>query len=51
MGDKSDELKAARVYATHFVFSVENADECIRLLSAYKKEQSINTPHRRIGKR
>ena len=51
MGDKSDELKAARVYATHFVFSVENADECIRLLSAYKREESINTPHRRIGKR
>ncbi len=51
MGDKSAELKGSRINSTHFVFSSENADECLRLLNSYKKGESITVSHRRIGKR
>lgn len=51
MGDKSSELRASRIDSTHFIFSVESADECIRLISSYKRGDVLNIPHRRIGKR
>lgn len=51
MGDKAAELRASRIESTHFIFSSENADECIKLLAAYKKSAPLNSSHRRVGKR
>lgn len=51
MGDKKGELKNARIESVHFVFSSETPDECIKLLSSYKSGASLNTQHRRVGKR
>ena len=51
MGDKKNELRAARIESTHFVISSEGADECIKLLSAYKNGAPLNVAHRRVGKR
>ena len=51
MGDKRAELKNARIEGSHFIFSSETKDECIKLLSAYKKGSPLNIPHRRVGKR
>ncbi len=51
MGDKKNELRSARIESTHFVFSSENADECLKLLSAYKNGAPLGAAHRRVGKR
>ncbi len=51
MGDKRDELRAAKISHEHFVFSSESAEECARLLHSYKSEKKLNIPHRRVGKR
>ena len=51
MGDKKNELRAARIRSTHFIFSSESVDECRDLLSRYRNAAPLNTPHRRVGKR
>jgi len=51
MGDKKNELKSACIESTHFMFSTESADECVRLLNAYKRGEQLDVPHRRLGKR
>lgn len=51
MGDKKTDLRAAGILHEHFIFSSESEDECIRMLEAYKRKDSLPFPHRRIGKR
>ncbi len=51
MGDKKTDLRASGILHEHFIFSSESEDECIRMLGAYKRKDSLPFPHRRIGKR
>ena len=51
MGDKKSDLASARLNRSHFIFSVENGDEIIRLLGAYKRGEKLPYEVRRLGKR
>ena len=51
MGDKKDELSAARIKRTAFVFSSESPREAMDIIYSYKKGLSISGACRRIGKR
>ena len=51
MGDKDSELKSARLYSHHFIFTVESAKEISEILTAYKNKKPLPFPVRRMGKR
>jgi putative protease len=51
MGDRREELSRAGINHSHFIFSVESAEEIARVISAYLRGESIGTEVRRIGKR
>ena len=51
MGDKQEELASARLYAHHFIFTLESAKETIGIISAYKAKKPLPFPVRRMGKR
>lgn len=51
MGDKAEELRSARLFSHHFIFTVESAKEVSEILSAYKKKKPLSCPVRRMGKR
>jgi len=51
MGDKAEELRSARLFSHHFIFTVESAKEVSEILSAYKKKKPLTCPVRRMGKR
>ena len=51
MGDKAEELKAARLNSHHFIFTVESAHEIIEIIDAYKNKKPLSAPVRRMGKR
>ena len=51
MGDKKSDLASARLNRGYFIFSVENGDEIIRLLGAYKRGDKLPYEVRRLGKR
>ena len=51
MGDRSDELKSARLSHEHFIFSVEKAEDIKRVIESYKSGKSLGGEVRRIGRR
>ncbi|MBQ7374590.1 MAG: U32 family peptidase [Clostridia bacterium] len=51
MGDKKNELAAARLTRGHFIFSVESGDEIVDLLSAYYESKPLPFEVRRLGRR
>lgn len=51
MGDKKQELKEAKIYHGHFIFSTEDANEISRVISSYKNGNALGNNVRRIGKR
>lgn len=51
MGDKKNDLAAARLTRGHFIFSTESPEEIIRLLSSYQKGERLPYEVRRLGKR
>ena len=51
MGDKKNDLSAARLIRGHYIFSIESADEVARLLEAYKNGDRLPYEVRRLGKR
>ncbi len=48
MGDKRGELAAARIFHTHFLFTVEGEEEVRRLLSDYRRGAPLSCEVRRI---
>ena len=51
MGDRKGELHSAGITHAHFIFSIESADEIVRVLNKYEKGEPLGTEVRRIGKR
>ena len=51
MGDKAEELRSARLFSHHFIFTVESAKEITEIISAYKNKKPLSCPVRRMGKR
>ena len=51
MGDKKSELISARLTRGHFIFSIENGDEIVRLLFSYYQSKPLPYDVRRLGKR
>lgn len=51
MGDKKSELKNSKILHSHFIFSVESAQEVNFVISAYSRGESLKQEVRRIGKR
>ena len=51
MGDRKEELAAARITHCHFIFSTESAKEVDGVISAYIRGAALDTEVRRIGKR
>lgn len=51
MGDRFEDLRAARVSHEHFIFSVERCDEIKRVIESYKKGKPLGGEVRRIGRR
>ncbi len=51
MGDKQDELAAARISSHHFLFFTESAKEISEIISSYKNKKPLPYAVRRIGKR
>ena len=51
MGDKKDELRSTNIKHGHFIFSVEDTEEALGVISAYKCGEPLPVPVRRIGKR
>lgn len=51
MGDKRDELRAAKISHAHFIFTTESAKEIETVMRAYKSGRSLSGEVRRIGKR
>ena len=51
MGDRKKELESASIKHTHFIFSIESADEVERVIKAYDRSAALTTEVRRIGKR
>ena len=51
MGDKKSELKNAKISHSHFIFSVESAQEAEIVISAYSRGDLLKQEVRRIGKR
>ena len=51
MGDKKNDLTAARLTRGHYIFSTEGADEIICLLEAYENGDRLPYEVRRLGKR
>ncbi len=51
MGDKKEELDRAKIYHRHFIFSTEHESDISRVISSYKKGESLgkNVKIRRIG--
>jgi len=51
MGDKKEELKAAKISHEHFLFTTETSREVESVILSYKKGVSLSQEVRRIGKR
>lgn len=51
MGDRASELSSSGIGHMHFIFSVESADEVLRVISAFKSGKSLPCEVRRIGNR
>jgi putative protease len=51
MGDKKDELRAARISSEHYIFSTESASEIRSLLFAKRSGKPLGAQVRRVGKR
>ena len=48
--DMEDKLDAIGVCGRHFIFTVETADECIRVIDAFRKGIALSGAVRRIGR-
>ena len=51
MGDKAEELRSARLFSHHFIFTTESAKEISEILTAYKNKRPLQSSVRRMGKR
>ena len=51
MGDKKDELRAARIRSEHFVFTSESADTIAKMLRAYERGEELTVPVSRIKRK
>ena len=49
MSDKPDLLAKNRIVGQHFIFTVESADECDRVITAFKQGRSLGCQVRRMG--
>ncbi len=50
MSDMGDRLETAGIRGQHFIFSVENADECRRVIEAYREGAALGGAVRRLGR-
>ena len=51
MGDRKEELEAAKISHAHMLFAFETADEILNAINSYKDGRALSNPIRRIGKR
>ncbi len=51
MGDRKDELRAARITHEHFIFTAETADTVARVVEKYRASKPLGEDVRRIGRR
>ena len=51
MGDKRAELDKYRISHTHFIFTLESADEAKRAIGAYFSAKPLGVGVRRVGRR
>lgn len=50
MSDMPDRLEALGACGQHFIFTVESAEECRRVIEAFRRGRPIDGPVRRIGR-
>ena len=50
MSDMQDRLSELGTCGEHFIFTVETADECRRVIEAFEKKIPLSVPVRRIGR-
>ena len=50
MSDMADKLAECGPCGQHFIFTVETAEECDRVIDAFEKEKALPVPVRRIGR-
>jgi hypothetical protein len=51
MGDKKEELRAAKISHAHLLFTTENGKQINSIISSYKSGKRLPFEVRRIGKR
>lgn len=49
MSDKGEQLEKARIFGQHFIFSIESADECDKIISAFERGVPPRGAVRRLG--
>ena len=49
MSDKPDQLAKNRIVGQHFIFTVESAEECDRVITAFKRGGALGCQVRRMG--
>ncbi len=50
LSDMTDKLEAAGLVGQHFIFSTETAEECRRVIEAYRHGRPLDVPVRRMGR-